>query len=79
VRTGSSEPLADHLAGVLRDELKRRLDHVVALATDKDRSLADARRYVEAMLGFEVYSHHLLEAMQARPHGEHAPSRHASE
>ena len=28
------------------------------------RSLSDARRYVQAMLGFEVYSHHLLEAMQ---------------
>jgi len=75
VASGSPEALADFLAGVLRDQLEQRLDHVVALATSKDRSLADARRYVEAMLGFEVYSHHLLGAMQARPHGEspHAP------
>ena len=72
VATGSPDALADLLAGVLRDELEQRLDHVVALGTSKDRSLADAREYVEAVLGFEVYSHHLLQAMQARPHGEHA-------
>jgi hypothetical protein len=76
VATGSPDALADFLAAVLRDELKQRLDHVVALTTSKDRSLADARRYVQAMLGFEVYSHHLLEAMQTHPHGEQAPSGH---
>jgi hypothetical protein len=75
VATGSPDALADFLAGVLRNELGQRLDRVVALASSKDRSLADARRYVEAMLGFEVYSHHLLESMRTRPHGEraHAP------
>ena len=76
VATGSPDALADLLAGVLRDELEQRLDHVVALATTRDRSLADARRYVQAVLGFEVYSHHLLEAMQTRPHGAEAPSGH---
>lgn len=74
VATGSPDALADFLAGVVRNELKQRLDHVAALATDRDRSLADARRYVQAVLGFEVYSHHLLEAIQARSHGEQAHS-----
>jgi RecJ-like exonuclease len=54
VETGSPDALGDFLAGVVRDELKQRLEHVVALSARKDRSLADARRYVEAMLGFEV-------------------------
>jgi hypothetical protein len=48
------------------------LEKVTALAADKDRSVADARRYVEAMLGFEVYSHALLKALRAHDghHGE---------
>jgi hypothetical protein len=79
VTTGSSDALADFLAGVLRDELKHRLDDLVALAKHKDRSVADARRYVQAMLGFEVYSHHLLGAMQAPPHGEHTSSHRTPE
>ena len=70
VETGSPEALADFLTVVLRDELKQRLEQVVALFATKDRSLADARRYVQTMLGFEVYSHHLYLAMRSDPHGE---------
>ena len=64
VRTGTPDPVAEFLSGVLRDELGRRLEMVNALAAVKDRSLPEGRRYVEAMLGFEVYSHHLLQAMR---------------
>jgi hypothetical protein len=39
------------------------------LAADRQRSVADGRAYVEAMLGFEVYSQGLYLAMNA--HGEH--------
>lgn len=69
IATGSPEPVAEFLTGVLRDELKRRLERVNMLAATKDRSVPDARRYVEAMLGFEVYSHHLLQTLQAPAHG----------
>ena len=72
IETGSPEQLADFLTGVLRDQLKHRLDHVSALAITKDRSLPDARRYVEAMLGLEVFSHHLYQAMQTPSHGDAA-------
>jgi Family of unknown function (DUF6448) len=72
VVTGSTERLTTYLTGVLQDELNKRLGKVSALAVDKDRSVADARRYVEAMLGFEVYSHSLLKALGAHDahHGE---------
>ena len=33
--------------------------------------MPDGRRYVEAMLGFEVYSQHLFEALHAPAHGGH--------
>lgn len=71
IQTGSSEAVADFLAGVLRDQLEQRLEQVSTLAAGKHRSVADARAYVEAMLGFEVYSHHLFEAMHAPAHAAH--------
>lgn len=72
VETGTPEPVAGFLTGVLHDQLKRRLEEVNLLAVAKDRSVSDARDYVEAMLGFEVYSHHLFQALQAPAHGEHS-------
>jgi hypothetical protein len=68
IATGSPEPVTEFLTGVLHDELTRRLDEVNALAATKDRSVADGREWVEAMLGFQVYSHHLLQAMHAPAH-----------
>jgi hypothetical protein len=65
VATGSSERLTSYLTRVLQDELNKRLSEVSALAATKNKSVADARRYVEAMLGFEVYSHTLLKALKA--------------
>jgi Family of unknown function (DUF6448) len=72
IATGSTDRLTTYLIGVLQDELSRRLSRVSTLAANKDRSVADARRYVEAMLGFEVYSHSLLKALSAHDahHGE---------
>ena len=70
IETGSAAELAEFLTGVLHDELKHRLEKVNTLATAKDRSVSDARAYVEAMLGFEVYSHHALQALHAAAHGD---------
>ena len=72
VVTGSARQLTAYLTRVLQNELGERLGRVSALAAETDRSVADARRYVEAMLGFEVYSHSLLKALQAHDghHGE---------
>lgn len=75
VATGSPAPVEDLLTGVLHRELERRLGQVTTLAATKDRSVPDARRYVEAVLGFEVYSHHLLQALHAPAH-EHAEHAH---
>lgn len=70
VEGGTSDELADFLADALREELAHRLGTVRELARTRERSVEDARRYVEAMLGFEVYSHHLYEAMRAAGHHE---------
>ena len=76
VETGSSEQLANFLADALRWELATRLEAVRGLASHRQRSVEDARRYVEAMLGFEVYSHHLYEALRSTAHHEGAEHAH---
>lgn len=75
VATGDVAPVADYLAAELHHQLEHRLELVGSLADTRDRSVADARAWVEAMLGFQVYSHQLLKVLQAAPHGEgHAHS-----
>ena len=69
VATGSADEVAEFLTTVLIGELDRRIQQVVTLSATKDRSVRDARRYVQTMLGFEVYSHHLHEAMRSAAHG----------
>jgi hypothetical protein len=79
VQAVSPQPIASYLAEVLQRELERRLDRVRALSAARDRSVRDGRRYVEAMLGFELYCHHVLEAIQAPAHAGHGVRGHANE
>lgn len=78
VTTGDAGPVADFLSTVLRAQLDHRLAEVSALGAAKDRSVADARAWVEAMLGFQVYSHEVLAAITSEGHGaaEHTRSPH---
>lgn len=70
IQDDSTDRLADFMCRALREELDHRLRLVHELAGQRDRSIEDARRYVEAMLGFEVYSHHLYESMRSADHHE---------
>lgn len=65
IESGSSEALVGFLNDVLRDEFTSRLEHVKLLDAMKHLSLDFARRHVEAMLGFEVYAHHVYQALSA--------------
>ena len=78
IASGSPEPVARYLAGVLHDQLKHRLEEINTLAATKDRSIPEARAWVEAMLGFQVYCHHLLQALRAPAHGAHSDGEHGN-
>ncbi len=68
VETGRGEELADLLCAELRSEVSRRLAEVKRLEADADEDVDHARAFVQAMLGFEVWSHSLHEAVNATPH-----------
>lgn len=69
--SGDVEDVYRLLAADLRQELAHRLDQVQRLAAGKDASVAAAREYVRAMLGFQVYANHVYQSLHADPHGEH--------
>jgi hypothetical protein len=59
------------LAADLHGQLARRLERVAHLAAGRHDSVAAARAYVTAVLGFEVYSNHVYQALHADPHAGH--------
>ena len=79
IETGSPEPVIDLLTAAVREQVSHRLDEVSALSAARSRSVVDGRSYVEAMLGFQVYCHHVLETIQAPAHGGHGDAEHRHE
>lgn len=71
VVSGSVDEVHGFLADQLHQQLTHRLDNVRLLAGTADDSLTASRAHVEAMLDFEVFSHHTYLAMTAGA-GPHA-------
>lgn len=69
VASGDPNDLIAFMDDRIEHQIRDRLVRVKELAQARDGSVEADREYVEAMLGFEVYSHRLFEAMQAAsPH-----------
>ncbi len=68
IETGSPDELVTLLTGMVEQAVRERFDHAMHLKAHADGDLAANRAYVEAMLGLEVWSHSLHEALHAEPH-----------
>jgi hypothetical protein len=62
----SIDDLHAFLSAELRHQLQRRLDRIGALSAGV--TTPERREYVEAVLGLQVYSHHLFKFMRQNPH-----------
>lgn len=72
IETGSPKKLIKAMQKVVAEEIQKRFDEMTHLSKHAGRSVDDAREYVEAMLGLQVYSHKLYHAALAQAHeGEH--------
>jgi hypothetical protein len=69
LETGSPDELVGVLHDVITEQVKHRLDHALRLRPDVDAGVPQAREYVEAMLGLQVWSHKLYLAALAPAHG----------
>lgn len=72
IKTGSADELTRMLTDTLEQEVRHRFNRVKHLQNYRSGDVVKAREYVEAMLGLEVWSHQLYQAMKAAPHeGSH--------
>ncbi len=67
----SAEELVTLLSNRLSDEVRKRFSHLLHLKADVPKGLRQARLYVEAMLGLQVWSHSLYGAIESAPHAGH--------
>lgn len=68
IQTGSPDELLQVLTDHVRAEAKKRFERVMHLKTHAEGSVDEAREYVEAMLGMQVWSHKLYLCAKAEPH-----------
>jgi hypothetical protein len=71
IASGSPDELINVLSGMLKEEITHRLQHMLHLKENAAKSVDDAREYVEAMLGLQVWSHAIYERIQGEAHLGH--------
>lgn len=71
IETGSPEELVGLLTGMVEEEIRQRFDHVMQLKADANGDIESNREYVTAMLGLQVWSHSIYEALHASAHEAH--------
>ena len=71
IESGSPDELINVLADMLREEITHRFHHMLHLKQRADESVDDAREYVEAMLGLQVWSHSIYERIHGEAHLAH--------
>jgi hypothetical protein len=68
IETGSVDELKTLLSDFVKAEAQQRFDHMQHLKTHAANGVDEAREYVEAMLGLQVWSHKLYLAAKSAPH-----------
>jgi len=71
VEASSPDELVAVLGDKVRDEVLERSERCMTLKPHASESVEHARKYVEAMLGLEVWAHKLYRCASAGPHEEH--------
>jgi hypothetical protein len=71
IESGSPDELINVLSDMLREEVTHRFHHMMHLKERANESVEDAREYVEAMLGLQVWSHSIYERIQGEAHLAH--------
>jgi len=76
IEDGSPDALIGLLTDTVRQEVQHRFKHMMHMRDYAPDDVAQAREYVEAMLGLEVYAHQLYQAIKADPHAGHEGHHH---
>lgn len=77
IETGNPKEVVDFLSHAVEEQIQDRFKHFVATKNYRENDVPAAREHVEAMLGLELYSHHLYMNITAgKAHGEEAAGGH---
>jgi hypothetical protein len=68
IETGSPDELIRVLCDAVAERAASQLNTVAELRNSANGDLAASRKYVSAMLGFQVWAHKLYECVEAAPH-----------
>jgi hypothetical protein len=71
IESGSPDELINVLTDMLREEVTHRFQQMMQLKQHAHESVNDAREYVEAMLGLQVWSHSIYEGLHGEAHLAH--------
>ena len=70
IESGDPSGLLQLLSDKVEDEVRRRFRDVMARKPHAAASVESAREYVEAMLGLQVWSHHVYGSLESGAHAE---------
>ena len=59
IEKGNAKEVIDFISHTVEEELQTRFKHAMAKKNYDENDVDAAREYVQAMLGFVLYSHHL--------------------
>jgi len=77
IEKGNAKEVIDFLTHAVEEELQERFKHAMAKKKYDENNVDTAREYVQAMLGFVLYSHHLYTNITGgEEHGEEAMGEH---
>jgi hypothetical protein len=76
IATGSADELLAFLEDALRDEIKERLGRVLELQIHADGPVPEAREYIDAMLGLQIWANGIFGAIRSAPHRAEEPEAH---
>lgn len=80
IAEGDADEVIDFVAGVLREELAERFEKVQAAKGYDENDVSAAREYVQAELGFVLFSHHVFSFVKGGGgHGGEGGHDHAEE
>lgn len=65
IEKGTAGEVFEFISHVIQEELQKRFDDVMSKRKYNENDVDAAREYVKAMLGFELYAHHLYTSIKS--------------
>jgi hypothetical protein len=78
IEAGSPEQLVQTLTGMVEEATREKFSRMLELQAQSTKSVDDAREYVEAMLGLQVWAHKLYLGVHTPPHERRSIAGHAN-